>query len=70
MEYTDINFEIRRHVAYITLNRPEVMNAFRGQTCDELIHALHRAGYDTEVGAIVLAGAGDRAFCTGGDQSA
>ena len=70
MDYTDITFDIRDHVAYITINRPEVMNAFRGRTCDELIHALHRAGYSGDVGAIVLAGAGDRAFCTGGDQSA
>lgn len=69
MDYTDITFEIRNHVAYITINRPEVMNAFRGRTCDELIHALHSAGYNDDVGAIVLAGAGDRAFCTGGDQS-
>lgn len=69
MEYTDITFELRRHVAYITINRPEVMNAFRGRTCDELIHAFHRAGYDPGVGVIVFAGAGDRAFCTGGDQS-
>jgi 2-ketocyclohexanecarboxyl-CoA hydrolase len=52
------------------INRPQVMNAFRGQTCDEPIHAFHRAGYDHEVGVIVLAGAGQRAFCTGGDQSA
>jgi 2-ketocyclohexanecarboxyl-CoA hydrolase len=57
-------------VAWITINRPDKMNAFRGRTCDELIQALNRAGYDREVGAIVLAGAGDRAFCTGGDQSA
>ena len=70
MEYTDIVVETRRHVCYITINRPEVMNAFRGRTCDELIHALQRAGYDPDVGAIVLAGAGERAFCTGGDQSA
>jgi 2-ketocyclohexanecarboxyl-CoA hydrolase len=69
MEYTDIVVEHRRHVAYITINRPEVMNAFRGRTCDELINALHRAGYDPDIGAIVLAGSGDRAFCTGGDQS-
>ncbi|MBL6635773.1 MAG: 2-ketocyclohexanecarboxyl-CoA hydrolase [Actinomycetota bacterium] len=69
MDYTDITFDIRNHVAYITINRPEVMNAFRGRTCDELIHALHSAGYNNDVGAIVLAGAGDRAFCTGGDQS-
>ena len=46
------------------------MNSFRGQTCDELIRALNKAGYDKSVGAIVLAGAGERAFCTGGDQSA
>ena len=46
------------------------MNAFRGQTCDELIRAFQKAGYDPEIGCIVLAGAGDRAFCTGGDQSA
>ena len=70
MDYTDITFDIRRHVAYVTIDRPDKMNAFRGRTCDELIHALHRAGYDSQVGAIVLAGAGDRAFCTGGDQSA
>jgi 2-ketocyclohexanecarboxyl-CoA hydrolase len=70
MEYTDIVVERRNHVAYITINRPEKMNAFRGRTCDELIHALHTAGYDPDIGAIVLAGAGERAFCTGGDQSA
>ena len=46
------------------------MNAFRGRTCDELIHALQRAAWDREVGSIVLAGAGEKAFCTGGDQSA
>ena len=70
MDYTDILVERRNHVAYITINRPDKMNAFRGQTCDEMIHALHAAGYDSDIGAIVLAGAGDRAFCTGGDQSA
>jgi 2-ketocyclohexanecarboxyl-CoA hydrolase len=70
MDYTDITFTIRDHVASITIQRPEVMNAFRARTCDELIHALHAAGYDRDVGAIVLAGAGDRAFCTGGDQTA
>jgi 2-ketocyclohexanecarboxyl-CoA hydrolase len=70
MDYTDLIVEHRDHIAYITINRPDKMNAFRGQTCDELIHALHRAGYDRDIGVIVLAGAGDRAFCTGGDQSA
>ena len=47
----------------------QVMNAFRAQTCDELVRAFGRAGYDRDVGAIVLTGAGERAFCTGGDQS-
>jgi 2-ketocyclohexanecarboxyl-CoA hydrolase len=46
------------------------MNAFRGRTCEELIRAVNRAGYDSAIGAIVLAGAGEKAFCTGGDQSA
>ena len=45
------------------------MNAFRGQTCEELIHAFGHVGFDSDVGVIVFAGAGDRAFCTGGDQS-
>ena len=70
MEFEDILYENRNGVAWITINRPDKMNAFRGQTCDELIKALNKAGYDRNVGAIVLAGAGDRAFCTGGDQSA
>ncbi|MDR2331257.1 MAG: enoyl-CoA hydratase/isomerase family protein, partial [Comamonas sp.] len=70
MEFEDILYEVRNHVAWITINRPEKMNAFRGTTCDELIRALNKAGYDRSVGCIVLAGAGDKAFCTGGDQSA
>ena len=69
MDYTDITVNKRDHVAYITINRPKVMNAFRGQTCEELIHAFGHVGYDSDVGVIVFAGAGDRAFCTGGDQS-
>ena len=40
MDYTDIIVEHRNHVAYTTINRPDKMNAFRGRTCDELIHAL------------------------------
>ncbi len=68
--YTDLVYEVRNGAAWIIINRPEVMNAFRGKTCDELITALHRASDDSSIGAIVLAGAGDRAFCTGGDQSA
>jgi Enoyl-CoA hydratase/isomerase len=70
MEFEDLIYEIRNGVAWIIINRPEKMNAFRGKTCDELIKALYKAGYDKDIGSIVLAGAGDRAFCTGGDQSA
>jgi 2-ketocyclohexanecarboxyl-CoA hydrolase len=70
MNETDVLYEVRRGVAWITINRPEKLNAFRGLTCDQLIEALYRAGYDDSIGAIVLAGAGDKAFCTGGDQSA
>lgn len=70
MEFQDIIYEVRNRVAWITINRPDKMNAFRGQTCDELIKAFQTAGYDREIGCIVFAGAGDRAFCTGGDQSA
>jgi 2-ketocyclohexanecarboxyl-CoA hydrolase len=70
MQYEDILYDAADGVARIAINRPQVLNAFRGKTCEELIHALNRAGWDKGVGAIVLAGAGDRAFCTGGDQSA
>ena len=70
MDYEDILYTVRGAAAWITINRPDRMNAFRGRTCDELIHAIGRAGYDREIGVIVLAGAGDKAFCTGGDQSA
>ncbi|MEK9725027.1 MAG: 2-ketocyclohexanecarboxyl-CoA hydrolase [Rhodospirillaceae bacterium] len=70
MDYEDILYAARDGVASITINRPDKMNAFRGQTCEELIHAFNRAGWNKDIGVIVLAGAGDRAFCTGGDQSA
>ena len=70
MDYEDILYEVRGGAAWITINRPERMNAFRGRTCDELIQAISRAGYDREIGVIVLAGAGEKSFCTGGDQSA
>jgi 2-ketocyclohexanecarboxyl-CoA hydrolase len=68
--YEDILYEQREGVARVTINRPDVFNAFRGKTVDELISAFSKAGWDKAVGAIVLAGAGDKAFCTGGDQSA
>ena len=69
MTYEDILFESKDGIARITINRPSKMNAFRGQTCEELIHAFNRAGWDKSVGVIVFGGAGEKAFCTGGDQS-
>jgi 2-ketocyclohexanecarboxyl-CoA hydrolase len=70
MNYEDILYEVKDGAAWITINRPDKYNAFRGKTCEELIDALNRAGWDKSIGAIVLAGAGEKAFCTGGDQSA
>jgi 2-ketocyclohexanecarboxyl-CoA hydrolase len=67
--YEDLIYEKQNHVVTITMNRPEVHNAFRGRTCSDLVQAFGRAGYDPDVGAIVLTGAGKKAFCTGGDQS-
>jgi 2-ketocyclohexanecarboxyl-CoA hydrolase len=69
MEYQDIIYEVKGRTAYITINRPEKYNAFRGITCDELIHAFKEASWNKEIGCIVLSGAGEKAFCTGGDQS-
>lgn len=70
MDYQDILYEVRGAAAWITINRPDKYNAFRGVTCEELIQAVQRAGWDKAIAAIVLTGAGSRAFCTGGDQSA
>ena len=70
MTYTDIIYTETGPVARITINREKVYNAFRAETCEEMIHALQRAGWNKDIGVIVLTGAGDRAFCTGGDQSA
>ena len=70
MDYEDIKLEARGSAAWITIDRQDKYNAFRGRTCEELIHAINTAGWDRSVAAIVLTGAGDKAFCTGGDQSA
>ncbi|MGH2962867.1 MAG: 1,4-dihydroxy-2-naphthoyl-CoA synthase [Solirubrobacterales bacterium] len=67
-EFDDIEYERAEAIAKITINRPEVRNAFRPQTLKELREAFERARDDTEVGAIVFTGAGDDAFCSGGDQ--
>lgn len=70
MDYEDILYEVRDGVARITINRPRVYNAFRAETCEELILAFQEASLDRSVGVVVLDGAGDKAFCTGGDQLA
>lgn len=67
-EYTDIRYEKADGIAKITIDRPEVRNAFRPQTLAELRDAFGRARDDLEVGAIVFTGAGTDAFCSGGDQ--
>jgi len=69
MDYEDILYHEIDGVARITINRPEVLNAFRARTCDEMIDAFNRAAWKRDIGAIVLTGAGDKAFCTGGDQA-
>jgi len=67
-DYDDIRYEIAEGIAKITIDRPEVRNAFRPQTLFELQEAFGRAHEDSRVGVIVLTGEGDRAFCSGGDQ--
>jgi 2-ketocyclohexanecarboxyl-CoA hydrolase len=68
MELTDTLYEVENGLAWITIDRPDRMNAFRARTVDELIHLFTRAWADSGVGVISLTGAGDRAFCAGGDQ--
>src|SRR5687768_1432202 len=67
-EYEDIRYELADGIAKITIDRPEVHNAFRPETLIEMSDALERAREDTEVGVIVLTGEGPLAFCSGGDQ--
>ncbi|HIY41199.1 MAG TPA: 1,4-dihydroxy-2-naphthoyl-CoA synthase [Candidatus Nocardiopsis merdipullorum] len=67
-EYSDIIYETAEGIAKITIDRPERHNAFRPQTLFELQTAFNIARDDSEVGVIILTGAGDQAFCSGGDQ--
>ncbi|MFD6099117.1 1,4-dihydroxy-2-naphthoyl-CoA synthase [Nocardiopsis flavescens] len=67
-EYSDIIYETAEGIAKITINRPERHNAFRPQTLFELQQAFNIARDDSEVGVIIFTGAGDQAFCSGGDQ--
>jgi naphthoate synthase len=66
--YRDIRYETAEGIAKITINRPEVRNAFRPQTLAELSRAFDVARDDPDVGAIILTGEGPLAFCSGGDQ--
>jgi 2-ketocyclohexanecarboxyl-CoA hydrolase len=67
-ELSDVRYEVEDGLAWITIDRPDRMNAFRARTVDELIGCLKQAWASPEVGVVCLTGAGDRAFCTGGDQ--
>jgi len=68
-DYTDLKFEKTEDgIAKITINRPEVRNAFRPQTVEEMKHAFNHCREDASIGVVILTGEGDQAFCSGGDQ--
>ncbi len=67
-DYQDILYHQAEGIAKITINRPQVRNAFRPETVQELSDAFRRAHLDPQIGVIILTGAGDLAFCSGGDQ--
>ncbi|MDQ3771744.1 MAG: 1,4-dihydroxy-2-naphthoyl-CoA synthase, partial [Actinomycetota bacterium] len=67
-DYEDIVYESLEGIAKITINRPEVRNAFRPKTLFELSDAFNLARDDPTIGVIIFTGAGDEAFCSGGDQ--
>ena len=67
--YADILYDTWEGIAKITINRPEVRNAFRPQTVVEMSKAFEAARDDPQIGAVILTGAGTEAFCSGGDQS-
>ena len=68
-DYEDILFENFEGIAKITINRPEVYNAFRPKTNEEMLDAFRICRERSDIGVIVLTGAGDKAFCSGGDQN-
>lgn len=65
---TEVLYQVEDGLAWITINRPHVYNAFRARTVDELVAAFKAAWVDDSVGVVALTGAGDKAFCAGGDQ--
>ena len=68
-EYTDILFEQLGGIAKITINRPRVYNAFRPKTNLEMLDAMNISRERNDIGVVILTGAGDKAFCSGGDQN-
>ncbi|MEK7340019.1 MAG: enoyl-CoA hydratase-related protein, partial [Verrucomicrobiota bacterium] len=66
--YQDILYHKHSGIAKITINRPEVRNAFRPLTISEISHALQDARNDLNIGVVILTGMGKEAFCSGGDQ--
>ena len=68
-EYTDIIFEQYKGIAKITINRPKVYNAFRPLTNTEMLDAMNICRDRQDIGVLILTGAGDKAFCSGGDQN-
>jgi len=66
--FTDIRYEKAEGIAKITINRPDVRNAFRPLTVEEMIHAFEDVREDPEIGVAILTGEGTEAFCSGGDQ--
>src|SRR5438477_827299 len=68
-DYTDIRYETAEGIAKITIDRPELRNAFRPLTVQELIAAFDRARDDPDVGVVILTGEGSLAFSSGGDQT-
>jgi naphthoate synthase len=67
-DYTDVTYAVEEDAfAVITINRPDRMNSFRGRTVDELLSAFKHAWADKRVAAVILTGAGQKAFCAGGD---
>jgi len=67
-KFTDIKYHKFQGMAKITINRPDVRNAFRPQTVNEMIEAINDARLDKEIGVIIITGEGKKAFCSGGDQ--
>ena len=67
-DYEDVLYDHCEGIARITINRPEVRNAFRPQTVFELSEAFNHAHADGQIGVVLLTGAGTKAFCSGGDQ--